>query len=359
MRASALGLLLIHVLSWPPLLHAAEPQNIPVEQLGKAYQLVGKLHAPLGEIVHVEGIVVEGPFKGFEGGPNLRAQRIQGQATQQDIQIPLRPYFTDWGKEAYGGGHQSLPKLEMGKTYEMEGYETGGYVSVPGKAYANAGFAIQTTGEYFRTELVVYEAKVIEPLRFTPADFEGRRALMQGTAHTRDRQSVMEGDGWSVLVVPKAAWPEHVEGKLIETYGSCSPDASLNRLDVKQKQFALVDGTWRLVRLEDQLARTVALRGRARSLNGVWWFHYRGTDIYVENMADLPGWTSDNHWRPMIIRGMLDKAKLPRLDQVSLKLDRDLKEYYIVRNASWEPLPELLGVERPIDDQDREAFQGD
>ena len=300
---------------------------------------------PLGKVVRVEGIVVEGPFKGLEGGPNLRVQRIPGRATQQDIQIQLRPYFTDWGKEAYGGGHHSLPTLEMRKTYEMEGYETGDYVGVPAEAYKKAGFAIQTQRYYFRTELVVYRAKVIEPLHFTPADFEGRRALMQGTARTQDRRSVVEGDGWSVLVDPKAAWPKYVEGKLIETEGLYNPDE-------QRKRFTLVDGAWRLVRLRDQLGQTVALRGRPCSSNDVWWFHHRGTDIYVENMAELPGWTSENHWRPMIIRGTLGKAKLPRLDQVSLKSDRDLKEYYIVRNASWEPLPGLLGVERPIEDED-------
>ena len=71
-------------------------------------------------------------------------------------------------------------------------------------------------------------------------------------------------------------------------------------------------------------------------------------------MAELPGWTPDNHWRPMIIRGTLDKAKLPRLDQVARKTDRDLKDYYIVRKASWESLPELLGVERPIENEECE-----
>jgi hypothetical protein len=351
MKRLLLGPILICAACLPLVLHGAEPQNIPVEQLGKAYQLVGKLHVPLGDVVHVEGVVVEGPFKGYEGGPNLRAQRIQGRATQQDIQIPIHPYITDWGKDGFAGGH-TLPKLEMGKTYQMEGYETGGYIGIPGRAHEKAGVTVQTAEHYFRTQLVVYKAKRIEPLRFTPADFQGRRALMQGTACTRDHQSVMEADGWSVLVVPKAAWPEHVEGKLIETYGLYNPDANVYNPNVKQKRFALLDGTWRLVRLEDQLGRPVELRGRARSSNGVWWFHYRGTDMYVENMAELPGWTSENHWRPMIIRGTLDKATLPRLDQVSLKPDRDLKEYYIVRKASWEPLPELLGVERPIEDEE-------
>ena len=111
--------------------------------------------------------------------------------------------------------------------------------------------------------------------------------------------------------------------KLIETCGLYNPDASVYDREAKQKRFALLDGKWRLVRLEDQLGRPVELRGRARSLNGVWWFYYRGTDLYVEKMADLPGWTSDNHWRPIIIRGILDKAQLPRLDQVSLKPDQE------------------------------------
>jgi hypothetical protein len=336
---------------WSPILFAKDPQNVPVDQLGKEFQLVGKLHAPLGDVVRVEGVVVEGEFKGYEGGPNLRVQRIQGKATQKDIQIPISPYFGEWGEDANSDG-ESLSKLEMGKTYEMEGYETGGYVGIPAKAYKNAGVAIQTANHYFRTSFHVYKAKVIEPLRFTPADFEGRRALMQGTARTQKNQSLMDGEGWSVIVNPKSPWPQNVEGKLIETDGMYNPDKGLYNTEVKQKMFNLLDGTWRLVRLEDQLGQTVALRGCARSLNGIWWFHYRGTDLYVENMAELQGWTSENHWRPMVIHGTLEKAKLPRVDQVSLKSDRDLKEYYIVRKATWEPLPELLGVERPFQEEE-------
>jgi hypothetical protein len=340
MKSLLLGSFLVCAVCWTLVSQGAELQNVPVAQLGKAYRLVGKLHVPLGTVVQVEGVVIDGLFKGYEGGPNLRAQRIQGQATQEDIQIPMRAYFNDWGKEEFAGGI-SLPKLENGKTYQMEGYETGGYVGIPGRVYDKAGVAMQTQEHYFRTEFVVYKAKVIEPMRFSPADFPGRRALMQGIARTQDGQSVMEGDGWSVLVVPRAGWPEHVEGKLIETCGLYNPD-------VKQKRFRLLDGTWRLVQLGDQLGRFVELRGCARSLNGVWWLRYRGADVYVENMAELPGWTLGNHWRPVIIRGTLDKARLPRLDQIAVKANRDLKEYYIVRKASWEPLPALLGAERPV-----------
>ena len=177
MRSLSLGLLLIHAVYWPPVLRGAEPQNVPVDQLGKAYQLVGKLHMPLGAVIRVEGVVVKGPFKGYEGGPNLRAQRIEGQATQEDIQIPIYPHFTRWGNEGYAGG-RTLPKPEMGKTYEIDGYETGGYIGIPAKA----GPVMQASDYYFRTQLVVCNARRIEPLCFTPADFLGRahscRALL-------------------------------------------------------------------------------------------------------------------------------------------------------------------------------------
>ena len=345
------SLLLVFVVCVPGNLHAEEPQNIPVERLGESYRLVGKLQSPLGDVIQVEGVVVEGPFKGYEGGPNLHPQRIQGHATQRDIQIALSPYFNDWGKEALAGGH-ALPKLEMGKTYQLEGFETGGYVGIPGQAYEKAGIAIQTASHYFRTQFIVYKAKLIEPLRLTPADFQGRHALMQGIARTQDNQSVMEGDGWSVIVDRKAAWPSHVEGKSIETFGMYNPLESPKDAVAKHGRFELADGTWRLVRLEDQLGRAVALRGTARSSNGFWWFRYRGVDLYVENLDRLPGWTTANHWHTMVIRGTLEKAKLPRLDQISLKSERDLKEYYIVRKASWEPLPELLGPERLIQEEE-------
>jgi hypothetical protein len=140
---------------------AAEPQGIPVDQLGKNYRLIGKLQVPLGEVVCIEGVVVEGDDKGFEDGPNLRVQRIDGKAVQGNIQIKLHPYFTDWGGKASGEGH-SLPKLESGKTYLMEGYETGRYVGIPTKAYKQAGVHRQASDHIFHTELVVYKAKAVE-----------------------------------------------------------------------------------------------------------------------------------------------------------------------------------------------------
>ncbi len=319
----------------------AESQNVPISRLGTDFRLVGKLHVPLGEVVTVEGVVVEGPFKGYEGGFNLRAQCIQGMATQEDIQIAIRPYFNNWGDKAPHGG-PALPELKVGATYEMEGYSTGGFVGVPGEAYKKAGVMIQTTGHYFREEFVVIKAKAIKRIVFAPGMFLGERALLQGKAESRDGKSILLGEGWRVVVVTNAPWPKQIEGRRVETWGTYNPNSN-------RTEFQLLDGEWRLATLEDQVGRQVKLRGQARSLNGVWWFHYRGTDLYVEDMASLPGWTNENHWRPMEIRGRLEKAILPRLDQITLKANRDLKEYFIVRGAQWSPLPALLSFERPFE----------
>ena len=320
----------------------AEPQNIPVSQLDSGYSLIGKLHVRLNEVVKLEGVVVDGPFKGYEGGFNLRVQKIQGRATQEDIHIVIHP-FRKWGATEEVDG-TTIPILKMGMTYEMVGYETGGYVGITGKVFEVIRGGMQLSGLYFQETFVVIKAKEIEPVLFEPAMFRSEYALIQGQAESRQGKSFLIGDGWSVVVVGDSPWPKHVEGKQIETWGMYNPEG------IPLKTFDLVDGQWRLVRLEDQLGQEVRLRGRARVVQDQWWFNYRGVDLYVENLDKLPGWTSENHWKPVEIRGRLEKAKMPRLDQVHLKENRDLQEYFIIRNAKWSPLPSLLNIELPSDD---------
>src|SRR5262245_60488391 len=83
-------------LAGSPMLRAEDkPVDVP---LGSAkYRLIGKLHEPLGTVLTLQGVAVEGPFKGTEGGPTLRVQRINGRATQEDLRIKLEPYFHDFG----------------------------------------------------------------------------------------------------------------------------------------------------------------------------------------------------------------------------------------------------------------------
>ena len=93
------------------------------------------------------------------------------------------------------------------------------------------------------------------------------------------------------------------------------------------KTYRLEKGITRLVKLEDQVGREVSLRGTAWSMNGHWWFDYRGTQLYVEGMEKLPGWNANLHGEPVLIIGLLDKALLPRIDQIALKPEPDLKKY--------------------------------
>ncbi|PWU21262.1 MAG: hypothetical protein C5B50_02135 [Verrucomicrobia bacterium] len=80
------------------------------------------------------------------------------------------------------------------------------------------------------------------------------------------------------------------------------------------------------------------LDGVAWSLNDEWWFEYCGEKLYVENQRELPGWTNALHGRAVTISGVLDRARLPDLKQISIKQHPDLREYYIVRRASWSAL---------------------
>ena len=324
----------------------AEPQNFPVGKLGEDFQLIGELHVPLGTVVTVTGVIVKGENKGYEGGMNLRVQRIQGRYYQEGIQVVLKPYFHDWGEDATVGG-DSFPKLEVGKTYEMEGYETGGFMGEPVELFKQGSVVIETPGHYFRTRFIAAKAKLVESITYSPRMFVGQKALVSGTAKSVQGDSAMVHDDWVVVVARGTRWPDDVEGKKIESYGLYNPDATWKE-DPKfaRKKFDLIDGWWRLVHLEDQVGKKVSLRGMAQSLNDVWWFHYRGTDLYVDGMENLPGWARENHWRPMEIKGKLERAKLPRLDQISLKPDRDLGDYFIVREPSWKPLPALFTSER-------------
>ena len=146
---------------------APRPINVPIADLGTRYQLIGKLRAPLGRTIEVEGIVVESRLK--ESGALLRPQTIDGRPTQEDILITLRPYFRAWGEESHQQGVAPLPKLEIGKTYRMRGYETGGYEGAPGDAYKEAGFIVQTGGYHFHTDFVVFRAEAIDPIAPSPS----------------------------------------------------------------------------------------------------------------------------------------------------------------------------------------------
>jgi hypothetical protein len=318
---------------------AEEPKKVSIQEFGGKVEVIGRVGAPLGKLVTIEGILVEGPFKGYEGGPTLRVQRVAGKYTQEDIRILVSPYaLSKWGENIYPESKISLPKLEMGKTYRMEGYETGGYVGIPNEAYRRANLMLQTTGHYFRSHFVVIEGKTIEPIVASPGMFEESQALIEGTARTENGNRVVSGGDWTVIVARGEAWPADVEGKAVETLGFYMSTG-------QAKHFELLKGDWRLARLEDQVGRKVSLRGKPWSMNGQWWFDYRGQDVFVKDMKMLPGWKVDLHGEAIVLEGTLERVKDLTPDDTDFIKERSLKVDFMLRNPSWKPLPGLLAPE--------------
>ncbi len=293
--------------------------------------LTGELGQPLGSILTVCGVIVDGPDKGYEGGPNLVVHMINDSATQVPIQIPVSPYFGKFGD-------YRLPIIKNGNTYRLRVFETGEYVGSPAGDFKETGVAIQTTGFYFMNRLVVLSGEKTAALFWHPAQFTGRYALLAGTAANENDTAVIRSTTWKLKLLNCPKWTETAIGKRVEVYGKIKETPA-------KDIFYVENGQPRLIRLEDQLGKPVTLRGLAISSNGNWWFNYRGTDVYIEKMDQLPGWNGENHFKAMEITGILDQERLPRLDQISLKENRDLKMYYIVRNAGWTPVNQLLEPE--------------
>ncbi len=297
---------------------------------------VGRLGLKLGKTATVEGTVIEGRSKGYDGGPNLIVKVINGKATQHQIQIPISPYFGKFGEKNFSG--KSLPMVGNGSTYRLRVYETGAFVGVPSDAYREAGLSIQTSGFHFRYYLKVLSGDKIDAIVWNPVQFLDQDALLSGVAKNENDVATIQSSGWKLILADVDQWTDAQTGKHAEVYGTV-------RATESKDTFRVENCRPRLTKLEDQLGQSVALRGTARSINGHWWFNYRGTDLYVEGMDKLPNWTSDNHWRPMEITGTLEKAELPKIDQITLKTDQDLRTYYIVRRPKWTLLKELLSPE--------------
>jgi hypothetical protein len=294
-------------------------------------KLIGQLGKPLGTTLTVQGIVVDNSSKGYQTGLNLTVQRINDSSIQQLITIPLSPYF---GKS----GDQPLPKIKKGSTYRLRVYVTGGFVGGPVNAYNEADIEVQTSGFYFQNKLVVISGKKIEAIDETPDNFAGRNALISGIATKENDTAFINTSNGKLRLIGFRKWTESEIGKSAEVYGKIEHAETDGLYNVR-------DCEARLVKLEDQIGMTVKLRGRAFSLNGYWWFNYRGTDLYVEKIEELPNWTVDNHFRPIEITGILEQAVLPRIDEITLKTNRNSKLYYIVRKPSWRPIEKLLAIE--------------
>ncbi len=327
------------------------PARVPTSGLGRSHVLVGKLDRPLGAVVRVQGVVLPGWRKG-RGGPRILVQKIDGRATQEIIVLPLEPYFHRFGSSspptthADGRGGETppavglqLPELHTGETFEFEGYETGGYTGIPRAAYQRVGIALQTASLYFRHAFVAYLGKQTKAVRFFPADFLGREALVEGRAGSQKKKAYIIGEGWRLLVDDSASWPAHCEGKHAEALG-------VIRKGGAPTDYRLEDGWKRLSRLEDQVGRDVLLRGTVDCLNNECWLIYRGTNVHVENLGKLAGFSATACFgMPVAVRGRLEQAMLPNPERAGRSDAGDKELRFIVRDAAIKPLDALLSPE--------------
>jgi hypothetical protein len=305
--------------------------QVQINNPNNKIKLIGQLGKELGSTLTVEGIIVDKSSKGYGNGLNLIVHKINDSSIQQLITIPILPYFRKFGVKP-------LPKIEIGSSFSLRVYETGEYVGVPADAYNEAGIILQTSGFYFQNRLIVISGKKITTKKASPINFVGQNALLSGIAKNENDTAIIETSKFILRLIECRKWTASEVGKVVEEYGKIEQTEKKGIFNVK-------NCNPRLVKLEDQIGMTTTLRGRAISLNGYWWFNYRGTDLYVEKMAELPNWTVNNHFLPMEITGTLEQAVLPRIDQITEKTNRDTKLYYIIRKASWKPIAELLAQE--------------
>jgi len=293
----------------------------------------GRLGLPLQTRVTLRGTIVQGPHKGSDGGPYFLVRYIDGIATQKDIRLSLREVFGDDGPTEHSSDDRVV---RLGETYQIVGREIGMFVG----QHPDDRRLIQMARRHLRYCFEVEESRRIPDAEFSPEEFVGREALFDGTARTIDGEPSIVGKNWRLLVRPETDWDQVFIGRRAEVFGKIhrSPKAGVYLVEPAAPQ---------LVELADQKGRNVSLRGTAWSLNGHWWFDYRGRNLYVEDMVALPGWTrGENHGRPMQIDGTLDEADLPDIDQISIVSQPPLRRYFLVRNASWKPLEALLASER-------------
>jgi hypothetical protein len=303
--------------------------DVPADQLGKSFRLLGKLKQPLGEVVKVQGLVVKGSGNRHDDGLDVRVFRIGNLATQEFIQLKLKDYY----------GRDEIPNLAPGRTCELEGYETGGYVGIPAAARKRAGEAAQTAEHRFVHEFVVFESAEIKVQPFTPADFLGRDALLQGRAQSEGGSAYIAGATWKMLVDNGTPWSKNVEGKTVEARGVIR---TIGKTTTYRMENSGKANTARLVNLNDQIGRQVVLRGTLLENHGQFAFRYRGAFVQVENVKELAAQLETTG--ALQLTGVLDQVTVQ--NGRSLIGETETSTQFIVRRAVLKPCDALLAIER-------------
>jgi hypothetical protein len=123
---------------------AAIAKDIPVDELGSKYQITGKLHFPLGQVLAIEGTIE----RGKDGSPQINVHKIKNHPVRESIQISTAPYYGTWESRT-----QEVP--QTGQDYECVGYETGGFDS--------NSMDINRPELVFHTHFEIFKSKRVQP----------------------------------------------------------------------------------------------------------------------------------------------------------------------------------------------------
>ncbi len=272
------------------------------------------LGQPRGTLMTISGRFIERDGNGVQADSLFRVMRIDRTATQQDLIIQVkRP------------GAFAPVDVVPGEHFAFRGFESGRWISPSGEALT-AAVPGKTTR--YSPIFMVSRQSPIPPVTYSPDQFEGRRAWLQGTAANVDGAAVLETPGWRVMLDGAPAWPDPAIGKKAEALGAVERRAD-------GQGFLLKGATPSLSKLEDRLGGTVTLRGRPRTRDGHWWFEFRGQNLYVDKHTSATGWRSEFRDREVIVTGKLEKKRQPRLDEVGERSSTGQMEYFTVTGAEW------------------------
>lgn len=267
----------------------------------------GRVAPTTNVAIDVEGLVVEGPPKGFEDGKSLRVRRVNGVATQAAVELKLV------------GTDAVLDLLAVGSSYRLRAIERSLMVGTPPAERGDR--MIQTVAEYRSHRLEALSGVAIETRAAQPTDFVGRSALLQGMGHREGERAFLTVDDWKVEL-DGVTWDEVFEGRAIEAFGAITESAAPATHAMRVERCGLI-------RLADQVGRDVSLRGVALHGPTATTLLHREGEIAVELEADA----ARLEWfAPAAVRGTLER--------------RDGEPIaYVIRHARWETCPPLLDPE--------------
>lgn len=307
-----------------------DKQEISITELGKNVDLLGELKLKLGTVTKVEGKLIEGQSKGYDNGFNFLIYKLNDTVTQFPIIIPIIANESQDVQKAF-------EQLKIDAFYRLNVYETGAYVGTPLEVLKMSDQLIQTTDLYFRNELIVHSIQEIPNYQWLPQYFIGRKALLSGVAMNIKQNAYLIGEGWEMKLDNQPLWDQIYLEKQVQVFVS-----NVNKEN--QKSFSGIASEFRLINLEDQIDQTVSLNGTLWSLNGRWWFTYRGQDIFLENIKNLQEITADLHGKSIELKGLLKLASTENSIKTELP-HAFFKSNYVIVPTEFKKLNQLLTPE--------------